>query len=214
MKKRLLILLIILVVIIAGFFYLWFIWIPLQIEKDQGPTTQPPTLFAKDDYKIEEKQDGKYIVVKKVGLTAKVPEGWKAEIEGSDYPESGYWLNISSFNAELKYGILSKGCGISIMTGETEKNIQEIKENIKTIEINPDMSKEIKKDYDFEIFRINDLKGLKWTTTEKPILGQVIGIEIPINDKRLISINTRLLTDYKEQCLLIWEEFIKNITIK
>jgi len=69
MNKKL-IFLAILFLIIGGLFYFLFIW---EIPEEQE-TSQGPTLFAKEDYKIDEREDGKYIVVEKVGLTCKVPE--------------------------------------------------------------------------------------------------------------------------------------------
>ena len=60
----------------AAFYYLWYV-LPPSNEENGEPQTQPPTLFAKDDYKIENRSDGTYIVVEKVGLTAKVGSGWE-----------------------------------------------------------------------------------------------------------------------------------------
>lgn len=73
MKKKIWIFLIILVLLAGGFFY-W--WSNRQSEEEES---QPPTLFSKEDYKIQEREDGKYIVVEKVGLSCKVPEGWRIE---------------------------------------------------------------------------------------------------------------------------------------
>jgi hypothetical protein len=57
---------------------------------------QAPKLFEKGDYVVEDRPDGKYIVVDKVGLTAKVPDGWRVEFEGDDMPDgtSQYWVNL------------------------------------------------------------------------------------------------------------------------
>jgi len=215
MNKKTWILLIVLVVAIGGFFY-WWLSQPIEIGEPEEKS-QPPTLFAKEDYKIEEREDGKYIVVEKVGLTCKVPEGWDIKIEGDDIPEPEYWVNLSSPDAEVK-DIPIKGCGISIITGIETKNIEEIKDNIKILQEYPDIKPEeisyIYKDYILEVVKISNYQVLKWTAPEKPIIGQGLGVNVPVNDEKLISFNTRLLPDYKEKCYPIWEEFLKNLVIE
>ena len=215
MNKKTWILLIVLVVAIGGFFY-WWLSQPIEIEEPEEKS-QPPTLFAKEDYKIEEREDGKYIVVEKVGLTAKVPEGWDIKIEGDDIPEPEYWVNLSSPDAEVK-DIPIKGCGISVITGIETKNIEEIKDNIRILQEYPDIKPEeisyIYKDYILEVVKISNYQALKWIAPEKPTIGQGLGVNIPVDDEKLISLNTRFLPDYKERCSLIWEEFLKNIVIE
>jgi hypothetical protein len=215
MNKKTWILLMVLVVIIGGFFY-WWLSQPVDTEEPEEKS-QPPTLFAKEDYKIEVREDGKYIVVEKVGLTAKVPEGWKIEIEGSDIPEPEYWVNLSSPDAEVK-DILTKGCGISIMAGISAENVKQTTNNIILVQKHPDIKPEeisyIYKDYTFEVIGIDNHQALKWIAPEKPIIGQGLGVNIPVSDEKLISFDTRFLPDYKEKCFPIWEEFLKNIIIE
>ena len=215
MNKKTWILLTVLVVVIGGFFY-WWLSQPIEIEEPEEKS-QPPTLFAKEDYKIEEREDGKYIVVEKVGLTAKVPEGWDIKIEGDDIPEPEYWVNLSSPDAEVK-DILIKGCGISIMAGIAKENTEEVKNNINLIQENPDVKPEeisyIYKDYIFEVVKIINHQGLKWISPEKPVFGQATGIDIPTGDEKLISFSTQFPPGYKEKCSPIWEEFLKNLVIE
>ena len=215
MNKKILIILIVLAVIAGGFFY-WWLNQPIEIEEPEEKS-QPPTLFAKEDYKIEEREDGKYIVVEKVGLTCKVPEGWDIKIEGDDIPEPEYWVNLSSPDAEVK-DIPIKGCGISIITGIETKNIEEIKDNIKILQEYPDIKPEeisyIYKDYILEVVKISNYQALKWTAPEKSIIGQTLGVNIPIGEEKLISFDTLFPPEYKEKCSPIWEEFLKNIIIE
>jgi len=219
MKKKFLILLILLVVVAGGFFYFWYVWIPAQMEKESGvsPETQPPTLFGKEDYKIEEREDGKYIVVEKVGLTAKVPEGWEIKFEGSDYPEPEYWVNLSSPDAEVK-DIPIKGCGISIIIGNEKETVKDIRNNIEILEEHPDIKPEeisyIYKDYTFDLIEINGYQTLLWKAPEREITGQAAGINILIGDEKLISFNTRFLPDYKQKCSPIWEKFLNDVVIE
>jgi len=215
MNKKL-VFLVILSLIIGGLFYFLFIW---EVPKEPGQeTSQGPTLFAKEDYKIDEREDGKYIVVEKVGLTCKVPEEWDIKIEGDDYPEPEYWVNLSSPDAEFEKSIPTKGCGISIIIGQEEENIEDIKNNVKMLQENPNIMPEeisnIYKGYKLNVIDVSNHQALFWIAPEKSVLGQGIGVNIPINNKNLISFNTRFLPNYKEKCSPIWEEFIKNIIIE
>ena len=213
MNKKL-IFLAILFLIIGGLFYFLFIW---EIPEEQK-TSQGPTLFAKEDYKIDERKDGKYIVVEKVGLTCKVPENWDIKIEGDDISESEYWVNLSSPDVEFEKSIPVKGCGISIIIGQEEENVKDVKNNIKILQENSNIEPEeisyTYKGYELKVIDINNHQSLFWTAPEKSVIGQGIGINIPINNKHLISFNTRFLPNDKEECSLTWEEFIKNIIIE
>ena len=224
MNKKALIFLIILAAIAGGFFYFWYIWLPAQIaQEQQGPaqvsTTTPPTLFGKEDYKIEERADGKYIVVPKVGLTAKVPEGWKVEKEGNDIPKPEYWINLYSPEVEFKSmkTILQKGCKISIKAGMAEENVKKIKEHIRLLQEYPEESDELKKEYvlaeDFGIIKISNYQSLKITSLENSVMGQTINIKIPIGEKKLITFSIGFPLEYKGKCSSIWEKFLKNIKI-
>ncbi len=125
---------IIVTLLAGGFFYFWYVWVPNEMAKQEAENkltnTPPPTLFGKDDYKIENRTDGTYVLIDKVGLTAKVPEGWETEkINNSNENNTNYWINLSSPDAEFK-DILIKGCGISILSGTSQENYSTIKEKI------------------------------------------------------------------------------------
>ena len=97
-SAKIAIFLVLAVVILAvgvGIFYYKF-YLPKTVGGNSelgGERSEPPKLFSKGDYKVEERTDGKYIVVDKVGLTAKVPDGWRVEFEGEDNPDgtSQHW---------------------------------------------------------------------------------------------------------------------------
>ena len=55
---------------------------------------------------------------------------------------------------------------------------------------------------------------IKWIAPEKPVLGQIAGLNIPIENERLISFDTQFPPGYKEKCSPIWKEFLKNIVIE
>lgn len=213
MRKKILFVFIILLIIVGGFFY-W--WIPNHQDNQRS---EPPTLFEKGDYKVEDRADGKYIVVDKVGLTAKVPDDWEIKkVEGSSYPKPGGWVELYSPDAGFESILLVRGCGISIMSGKAEEDYQEIQNIINILENNPNTNPEEfpypYENYILEIMKINNYYALKWITPEKEITGKIMGVSIPMKNYNLIDITTSLPPNYEEKCSLIWEKFIKNLKIK
>ncbi len=175
----------------------------------------PPKLFEKGDYKVEDRADGKYIVVDKVGLTAKVPDGWRVEFEGDDMPDgtSQYWVNLLSQDAKV-VDILTEGCGISILSGVSEENFSEAKKNIESIQNNPQSASEIRSGYNFSVRNFGKKVALGWNSPERPITGQVFGIDFPVQDNYVFGVEARILPEFKETCFPIWGDFVKNIVIK
>ena len=216
MSKKL-VFLVILSLIIGGLFYFLFIW---EVPKEPGQeTSQGPTLFAKEDYRIDEREDGKYIVVEKVGLTCKVPEEWDIKIERNSDIKPQYWVDLFSQDAEI-FDILIKGCGINITGWESEEDYKEIETKIKTIE--ETRAKLIKGfeeyKYEYEIDKISNHIVLKNKPSEtdnkftKYIKGE--GLDILFGNYKILSINTSFPPFEKDRCALIWQEFINNIIIE
>jgi len=217
MNKKILIPSIILAVIVGGFFY-WWLSQPIETEEPEEKS-QPPSLFAKEDYKTEEREDGKYIVVEKVGLTCKVPEGWSIKYQKTADIEPQYWVDAySSDFATTTNNILAKGCIISTMVATAEKTAEEIEENIKLLQESPGEYEKLKEDYtlakSFEIIEIDDYRALKIISQENKIVGQIINVDIAIRDKNWINFSVGFPLDYKGKCSQIWEEFLKNIVIE
>ena len=220
MNKKTWILLIVLVVAIGGFFY-WWLSQPIEIGEPEEKS-QPPTLFAKEDYKIEEREDGKYIVVEKVGLTCKVPEGWNIKIEGDNIPEPEYWVNLYSPDVEITSGVAIKGCGISLFAGSAIKRIKELKNSIESLQQNPESNRPCREllgtsecpEYKFEVIEITGYQALKQISPEHEFFGHRVSISVPYNDNILTDFATRFIPEYEEKCSPIWEEFLKNIVIE
>ena len=227
MNKKALIFLIILAAIAGGFFYFWEVWLPAQIEKEQKMSeekTQPPTLFRKEDYKIEEREDGKYIIVEKVGLTAKVPEGWRVKIEkGSSYPEPGYWIRLfsedykpSSYTITLPGG----GCRIDISGWISQESNQKRKKIIQDLENNDTSSVgEIynKEGYEYRLIKVSGYKGIEQRNSEDHKLSKfihLISVDIPINDENIVTLYIDFPPDNKEKCMEIWKKFLENVVIE
>jgi len=225
MNKKALIFLIILAAIAGGFFYFWEVWLPAQIEKEQQipeGKTQPPTLFRKEDYKIEEREDGKYIVVEKVGLTAKVPEGWRVEYKRTADIEPQYWVDLCSPDTEITSGVAIKGCGISLFVGSAIERIKELKNSIESLRQNPESNRPCSEllgtsecpEYTFEVIELTGHQALKQISPKHEFFGHGVSISVPYNDKILIDLTTRFIPGYEEKCYPIWEEFLKNVKIE
>jgi len=214
MSKKL-IFLAILFLIIGGLFYFLFIW---EIPEEQE-TSQGPTLFTKEDYKIDEREDGKYIVVEKVGLTCKVPEGWSIEKKITPDIEPQYWVDLYSPDMTTTVNnILTDGCVIDIMAITAKQTNEKIRENIKLLKESPEKSDEIKEDYilaeKVKIVKIDESEAIEIISQANKNLGQAINIDIPIKSDKWISFNIAFPLKHKEKCFSIWEEFIKNIIIE
>ena len=105
------------------------------------------------------------------------------------------------------------------MAGTNEKARKELVEDIENIinvlEANPKNSdKWVDEDYELQIIKFNEYTGLHWLSSEKEFLGQSAGIDIPIDESTLISIDTVFPPEYKEICQPIWEEFLENVSIE
>jgi len=227
-----LILIVVILAAVGGFFY-WQNWQnknSMNLTKSSEPlyakilhkfwpsrqseALNRPKLFEKGDYKVEERADGKYIVVDKVGLTAKVPTGWRVEFEGNDMPDgtSQYWVNLLSEDAEKKSGLLVKGCGVSVLVG-TNKDAQDIQNAVENINDGMDKMKETKPDFIFNVVTVSMKKALESTSPIRKIFGKVISVSIPIQEN-LVVLDTRIPEGYENTCSVIWESFLKTIDLK
>ena len=204
----------------AGFAYLWYVWVPQEMAKREAENkftpTPPPTLLAKDDYKIETRTDGTYIVIDKVGLTAKIPEGWQVDIQKTPDIPPEYWIKLSSPNTTTtRDGFVIDGCVLSIAAGVEVENNQDVNAQIQTIKnLDSQKSDLFREKYDYEITKIGNRETIRWVSSEFPIMGQLTGIDVPIDNDKLINIDISLPPKSKVQCLTAWEEFLKSVTIK
>lgn len=208
-----LILTVVILAAIGGFFYFWKVYLPKNGGLG-GERSEPPKLFSKGDYKVEDRADGKYIVVDKVGLTAKVPDGWKVEFEGNDMPDgtSQYWVNLLSQDAEKKSGLLMKGCGVSVLIGKN-KDAQDIKNAIENINDGMNKMKEIRPDFVFNIITVSTKKALESVSPVRKIFGEAISVNIP-TEENIIVLETRIPEGYENICSTIWEGFLETIDLK
>jgi hypothetical protein len=222
-KSKIWILLVLVLVIllgVGGFFY-WKNYLAKSNEQG-GERSEPPRLFGKEDYRVEEREDGKYIVVDKVGLRAKVPEGWEVKFEGSDMPDgkSERWIDLVSPDFSTTTGnILKTGCIINLTAQTSKETYEEIKEGIQLLQENPDEAyKFLKQNYvlaeNFNKTHINNYDALVIFSQEDALLGGGATINIPLTNYQFISFGLGFPLPYKEKCLKFWKDFLENIFIQ
>jgi hypothetical protein len=222
-RLRFAIALVILFLIVGGFFYWTETLVKRNKEKKALEASQEqarqmalvPTLFSKDDYRVENRADGKYIVVDKVGLTCKVPTGWSVEMIKDPFRDKDeYFANISSPDIERKNNLISKGCGIDLTIGTNIEGNQNAKQKIKMLQNNSMDKTSLGANIHYEIASIGEYKIVKSQDENLKEFGESRGIIAPIDDKLLITFHTFLPNTNRTACLQIWEKFVQNIVLK
>lgn len=214
MNKKIIFLICLAVVAIASFL---FVFLTPRTEPEEISQAEPPRLFGEDDYQVEQRTDGKYIVISKIGFSAKTPDGWKIEKQKTpDLNESQYWVDLLSPDATdlTKKSYLDRGCGISINAGTEEENNTDIKKNIENIKAGTENTDLGQTGYQYEIIKIGQYEALQWLSSEKPIIGQFTGIDVPIDNIHNVNFDATFPPGYKDQCQTVWETFIKTIKIE
>ncbi|MCX6790819.1 MAG: hypothetical protein NTV62_01325 [Candidatus Gribaldobacteria bacterium] len=218
-KVKIIVSIVILLAIIGGFFY----WYETQVgsyqrnlNKKNTSNLKIPQLFSRGDYRVEDRVDGKYIVVDKVGLTAKVPAGWRVEFEGNDMSDgtSQYWVNLLSQDAEKKGSLVIKGCGITMTLGYEEKNNKDLNEQILAMQDNSQDNNLFRTGYQYKIFNIGKNKGVKWIGKENDTFGKNVGLDIPVGVAQTIGLSSIFPVNNAGICENHWEDFLKTIDLR
>lgn len=224
-RIRLLLGLIILLLIVAGFFY-WYEKIAQQTAErlqNEGRVTEEeraakvPVLFGREDYQLQQKTDGQYIVIDRVGFSAKVPAGWKVEFETSSHAsvnQEECTVSLQSPDTDaIKSSNLKNGCAITISAGFNPEVNSATKEKINRLSsTSTNYDDLLDKKIAYSIIDISGNKILHSAIIET--YGQGVGIKIPIKEKENIDIYSFFPKAEKEKCAQVWDEFIKNITLK
>ncbi len=203
MTKNVILILVVVAVIIAGSVFVW---------RWYEPAGEPSHFFTKEDYKIEEHNDGAYIAIEKIDLTAKVPDGWVAKIEGNDL---GYWIEITSADLEGN-PVIGQACGISIEVVIDEERNQKVRDDIKFIQENPERVEDLGYDFKAAISGLISSKpGFFWLSQDNDVLmGQANGVNVPLGKEMLFNITASTISGYNAICLPIWQEFLMTIEIE
>ncbi|MFH0739579.1 MAG: hypothetical protein V1819_00630 [bacterium] len=210
-KGKAVVFLVLAVVILAGIAGIFYYKSKIGGEVVNKPT--PPRLFSKGDYVVEDRTDGKYIVVNKVGLTAKVPPTWRVEFESNAPPnEEEYFVKLYSPNA-TGTDYLKNGCEIGIIVGDEEENNQNIRKEIQQVK---DGVINCENNFPGTVCEVSSMgvrEVLKWASKDLGAIGQFLGVRVPIGEKDIIGISTSFSVASKDQCALDWQNFLKNIMI-
>jgi hypothetical protein len=221
-KVKIILSIIILLAIIGGFFY----WYETQVvahkkglEGNNGEVTfNVPKLLGKEDYKVEDRADGKYILADSLGLSAKIPSGWRVEFQTtSPTDQSEYFVNLYSPDVEMKYGIINQGCGISLSAGQNIEGNQDTKERIAILKGEAQDTKGLMwNNRKYEIITIGSKESLKTSSLIKNDAGNIVGegISVPINNDTLLNIYFSSSRISQDKCIQIWEEMLKNLKIQ
>lgn len=214
-SRTIVIVFIIILLIIGGFLF----WNYKKNENREEYSATPTEWSQKEDYKIIESPEGKIVKNEKAGLKFEVPEGWEVqrseEIPG-EMPTGEYWIELLGPNVEFKDNFISKGCGIWLGVRYQKTQYNYLSLLIEDIEENPDdyQGEFVKK----EIAEVNNRKALKTILTPKnqgeEIFGKIIQVEIPFEENGVLSMETHLLTRYREKCIKEFEQFLDTITIE
>jgi len=203
-------------IVITIFIIGWLFFIIAEL----GPFEErilPTEWGSKEDYLVKETSEGKYIINESVGLTIKVPDGWSIDIPEDEGWEDEYWITLLAPDAVFDSdNPIIKGCGVSFWIKIQKQSLEILRNEINGIYKNPESY--IEEYSREELIKISGLPAKKWTMRGKSPeiykkVGEVIGIEIPIDDKTIINIDTRFLPEYREKCSKEFNDFLDAILI-
>ena len=210
MKKSYLFICIAISLVLILFLYWWF-FMPI---KENSAEIMGVSLFNRQDYQIEERSNEKYIVIDSIGFSAKIPDNWKLEwVNETDQDQNATFVNILSPDAEMNK-TKKQGCGLSIMAQTNRESYIGVLDNIRIISTEPSKAELIRKNYNFNVFAIDNYPSIKWESPTKPMVGTVFGIDIPLKQFVLVNIGMRISPEAMSTCLPIWEKFLDSISIK
>ena len=197
---------IVIFLVIVGWF---FLLLGQQDVLEEGLPNEP-TWSQKEDYKIIEGLDGKFVENERAGLRFKVPEGWTIGIFAEEVNIVSNKVDFGSHGISTEQIKEKGGCGISIQVSEYNEDflnenpirIKQIKEFISSCEQSP--SKLLKEGY--QVVEIDHCKALK------EINGSYISIQL-VNGKMIYFFNTYLLSKDIEECSQEFNDFLETVSI-
>jgi len=194
-RNKLIFSIIILTILLSGGFFLW------ENKEIKG---------SPDDYIIKENAHGNFVYNKKAGLTVKIPEDWMIKKMGINdgLEEGAIVLSSPNTEKELQKALpLEKGCLVFLKTLYEKIDLAEIK-----MEAMYTHSTWILESQEFEETTINSYQALK-STFNTLATGPGMGFYIPQNNK-VYWINLFWAVNQKEECVQIFDNFLKTISIK
>jgi len=194
-------------------------WLILLIAENM-PSEKPTkieeftaTWSPKEDYVIKETPEGKFVVNKRAGLSFKVPDGWRVEMDES----KGAQLVLILFEKNVtlnQNGVPNGGCwwraGIEDNKIEANRIFQDINSlNSENNLINMDYYTILK-----EMIEVNNRKALKTTFKfNEPERAKMIEVRIPLKEK-IHFFRTFLDPSNEEKCSQEFDKFLETVSIR
>ena len=181
---------------------------PFGNEKEVSST--PTTWSQKEDYVIKETPEGKFVINEKAGLSFKVPEGWRVEMDEFAGETGVVGFLEKTAKLDPQYGFLVEGCAIELAINYDEILTKNTQRTISYLEQHPE---EDESDMFLEVIELDHYKALKEIGQVNPKFGKLIRIEIPL-EKKLCYISTRLFLEEEKKCSHEFDKFLETVLIK
>jgi hypothetical protein len=184
-----------------------------------GPSEKSPKVeeftaawSPKEDYKIVETPEGKFVENEKAGLSFKVPEGWKVEIQ--ELAGGEVLLNLFEQKArhDPEHGFLIEGCGWELGVKDSKTETELLGQKIQDI-ITYQKHHQEKVSSMIEIIDVGGYETLETIVSDNPKFGKSITLEIPFNG-RLYYLETLFVPGGEERCSQEFNNFLKTVLIQ
>ena len=180
-------------IVIIIFIIGWLFFIVAEL----GPPEErilPTEWSQREDYVIRETSEGKFITNENIGFTVKVPDGWDIDMPDDEGLRDQYWVTLLGPDVWVNPNDLTmNGCGLSFWVKIQKQSLEILRNEMNSIYKNPeDYIEEYSQE---ELIKISGFPAKKMTMRgEDPDvykkIGEIVGIEIPIDDKTIINIDT------------------------
>lgn len=199
-KKILLFALPVLVLVGAGLFY-YFKMRPTPPEEWDEADYSPVS-----EYKVKEKGGEKWVENRKVGISFRVPEGWRVE-KGS--PGSNLYLySPNAKGSTLSSKGITSGCELIIEVKQINTNITTLEKELKELHAGKLFSQDT-----YEGITVDDKKALSNTAEMPPLHLTGRGVHIPYANK-LYSLSLNSRPEDKAKCSKTFESFLETVSIE
>ena len=185
---------------------------PFGEEKEKF-VSQPTTWSQKEDYVIKETPEGKFVINEKAGLSFKVPEGWRVEMDES----KGAQLLLVLFEKNVvlnQNGVPTGGCWWRVGIEDNKLEAKRVSQDINFLDSENNL---IDMDYYTilrEIINVDNYKTLKTTFKfNKTEQANMIEVIVPFEEK-IYFFRAFLDLDKEEKCSQEFDKFLETVSIK
>jgi len=172
-------------------------------------------LFKKETnyygYTVKMVSGGKLVENRKEGLSMKVPNDW--EPKPKSLSDSKYQIDFFSpealSTAKPVSNVIEQGCKLTTLISPQKTNLKEIEDQNNSAESPTGESVKVKN----EIIDISGKKGVKSITDYGSLIGSVITVDVP-TDNKVYSFIMYQGTKSEEQCSKAFNDFLQTVSIK